>query len=372
MRVDRRQCPLCEGIFSEKFKTTMPVFMGVNISEVNEKTSECTICECDNCGEIFIKELLDINDVYLNNHNTQIVGKIWEEHYDELSKFIVENIENKKVLEVGDPSAKIVRKLSNFDSWIIVEPNPYDDVVDIKNAELIKQFFDESFVYNKGIDVIIHSHFFEHLYNPNTFLKKCNEMLNDDGIMIMSIPDMGFFLESGFSPFNILHFEHTYFINKSVLEFLANKNGFRIVDEKRYNNHSVFYKLKKSNDVLDKQLDLKIGSKFSEIWEKSISNIKKINDLIKKYDSKNLYLFGAHVTSQFYLYNGLDKTDIIGIIDNSKSKQDYTLYGTDYKVFSSDILENLNDYVVICSHTGVYEEEIKNNLLKINKNIKFI
>ena len=372
MKIDRNECPLCEGVFSEKFKTNLPVFMGVNISEVMEKTSECTICECNDCGEVFIKELLDINDVYLNNHNIQVVGKIWEEHYDELSKFIGEDIQNKKVLEVGDPSAKIVRKLSNFDSWSIVEPNPYDDVVHIKNVELIEQFFDESFVYNKCVDVIIHSHFFEHLYNPNTFLKKCNKMLNHDGIIIMSIPDMAFFLESGFSPFNILHFEHTYFINKSVLEFLANKNGFIIVDEKRYDNHSVFYKLKKSNDVFNKQLDLKIGLKFCEIWEKSISNIKRINNLIDKYDSKNLYLFGAHVTSQFYLHNGLNKTDIIGIIDNSKSKQGYTLYGTDYKVFSSDILENLNECVLICSHTGIYEEEIKHNLLKINKNIKFI
>lgn len=371
MKVDRKKCPICDGKFTEKFRTNMPVFMGVNISKVDEKTSECTICECDECGDIFVKEMLDINDVYLNNHNIQVVGEIWETHYDELSKFIEVNVQNKKVLEIGDPSAKIVRKLSNFDNWIIVEPNPYD-VSDIKNVEIIKQFFNENFYYANHIDVIVNSHFFEHLYNPNSFLKKCNEMLNDDGIIIMSIPDMGFFLERGFAPFNILHFEHTYFINRPILEFLANKNGFILVDEKKYNNHSVFYKLKKSNNISNKQLNLKIGSKFLKIWENSIRNIKRINNLIENYGSKNIYLFGAHVTSQFYLYNGLNKTNIIGIIDNSKSKHGYTLYGTEYEVFSSDVLQNLNECVVICSHTGIYEEEIKNSLLKKNKNIKFI
>jgi SAM-dependent methyltransferase len=372
MKKNRKECNLCDGNFTEKFKTNMPVFMGVNVSKVEEKFSECTICQCENCGEIFIKELLDVNDVYMNNHNIHIVGNIWEGHYVELCKFIESDVHNKKILEISDPSAKIVRKLKNFDSWTIVEPNPDDEVNDIENVFIIKEFFDENFNNIRDVDVIIHSHFFEHLYNPNQFLKKCFDILTDDGIMIMSIPDMEFFLENGYSPFNILHFEHTYFINKFVVEYLANKNGFIIVDEKKYNNHSVFYKLKKSKNITNKELNLKIGEKFSETWASAINNIEAINNLIDGGNYKNIYIFGAHVTTQFYLYNGLNKSKIIGIIDNSKSKQGYTLYGTNYEVFNPEVLQTKNDCLVICSHTGIYQQEIKNSLLKINKNIKFI
>ena len=60
----------------------------------------------------------------------------------EFNCFIGKNVENKTVLEISDPIAKIARLAKKFKSWYIVEPNPAD--IEIENVKFIKQFFDEN------------------------------------------------------------------------------------------------------------------------------------------------------------------------------------------------------------------------------------
>jgi hypothetical protein len=79
-----------------------------------------------------------------------------------------------------------------------------------------------------------------------------------------------------------------------------------------------------------------------------------------------------NVNTQFYLYNGIDINKIKGIIDNSKSKKNKILYGTNKMVNSPDSIENMDECIVICSHTGVYYNEISQQLKSINKKIKII
>jgi hypothetical protein len=81
-----------------------------------------------------------------------------------------------------------------------------------------------------------------------------------------------------------------------------------------------------------------------------------------------IYLFGAHIFSQSLVVLGLNSEKISGIIDNSQSKQNQRLYGTNLLVYPSTVVsEHPLVYVVLkASH---YQEEIKSQLLKINPNV---
>ena len=66
-----------------------------------------------------------------------------------------------------------------------------------------------------------------------------------------------------------------------------------------------------------------------------------------------------------------NKEDILGVLDNDKNKIGKFLYGFDLRVFNPEILnkyENPHVYMRI----GAYSKEIRNQILKINKNAKFI
>jgi hypothetical protein len=223
----------------------------------------------------------------------------------------------------------------------------------------------------KDVDVIVHSHYFEHSHNPNEFLKKCNEILKDDGTMFISIPDMENLLNNEKSIASMLHFEHTFYLNQEVITYLLNKNGFTIVSEKNYKNHSNFYKIKKTNKLI-KDIKLNVSSKIDVNWDKTLTSINIINNKLNHIKHDNIYIFGAHVTTQFYLYNGIDEKKINGILDNSKNKNNQILYGTNKVVFCPDIIKNMDECVVICSHTGPYYGEIFNQLKSLNEKIEVI
>jgi galactitol-specific phosphotransferase system IIB component len=73
------------------------------------------------------------------------------------------------------------------------------------------------------------------------------------------------------------------------------------------------------------------------------------------------------VNSSYWVSYNLDK--IKYILDNSESKQENKLYGTDLICKSPNIISNIKSPVVIVSHMGVYSDEISKQLKKINKKI---
>ena len=95
-------------------------------------------------------------------------------------------------------------------------------------VKFIKKWFDASFDSEK-YDVIIHSHFFEHLFNPIEGLAKMNDCLNEGGTMYFSVPNLEYILDNGFLPGNVLHFEHTFFYKKYDLVNLLNLFGFMFI-----------------------------------------------------------------------------------------------------------------------------------------------
>ena len=56
--------------------------------------------------------------------------------------------------------------------------------------EIVKSFFDCDFKTDRQIDIIVHSHLFEHIYEPNNFLQKCYNLLGTEGEMIFGVPNM--------------------------------------------------------------------------------------------------------------------------------------------------------------------------------------
>lgn len=364
----RNKCVICESESLKDFITikSMPVYMGVVDKEQEFIFEDMIFTQCDNCSEIQLRKLMDVNIVYSHNHNTEIVGELWRNHYREFIEFLGEDIRGKIVLEIGDPAAKIAKLTNIFEKWIIVEKNP-----NLESSDKIlfrKEFFDENFEIDEKVEVLIHSHLLEHIYDPLNFFRKCREILSEEGSMFFSIPDMNFSLKNGFSPNSILQFEHTYYLDNYFLKKICDITGFEINKSRYFSNHSVFYHLKKSEpkeSTYNKNYEL--SKIFNDLYEVHVDKIKKINDLISGRD--NIYLYGAHITSQFYIFSGLDFTSIKGILDGSTSKIGKYLYGTNLKTFSPSEISKIEDVTVIVSHMGIYLEEISENLKELNKNV---
>ena len=102
-----------------------------------------------------------------------------------------------------------------------------------------------------------------------------------------------------------------------------------------------------------------------------IAEVVRINKVINETENP-IYLFGAHLFSQYLIAFGLDLKNVKGVLDNSKTKNGQRLYGTSYFAESPAILKNVDDPVVILK-AGMYNDEIMNDILiNINPNTKFL
>ena len=368
MKNYKTNCSICGNVYlSSLVNYNMPVFMGTVDTIVPPQTETMQIEQCKRCKNIQVKNNIDPKILYQNNHNNGMVGNLWKEHYDKFAEFIQENVVNKNVFEISDPSAKIAKLLDRYSSWTIIEPNPEPNI-DVPNVFFIKDFLTDSFTSNIEYDVLIHSHYMEHVTDLYSFLSQCRDLLKSDGTMCFSIPNFDKIAISRSLPNNILHFEHTIYLNRNIIKHLLSKYGFQIVETYEYKNHSLFFKCKKTNKKLSFKLKITdIKNILLDNHKYHLSNINNINDMIS---IMPVYIFGAHINSQFYIYNGL--YDIQGIIDNSPYKQNKFLYGTKYKVFSSNELKNKNNVGIICSHIGPYYNEIVSGLLKINDKLTIL
>jgi 2-polyprenyl-3-methyl-5-hydroxy-6-metoxy-1,4-benzoquinol methylase len=382
---NRNECVFCgctklnEIVTLDKF----PVFMGtVTESEANKYIYEdLRYVECDECNNLQIESLVPLEILYASNHNVEVVGSLWSNHYNKFGDFIIDNKNGKNVLEIGCPSAKLAKQCiakSEDLMWEIIEPNPQDTDKMPPQIKYEKKWLND-LTSDKKYDNIVLSHVFEHLFNPLPDLKKIYNLLDKKGKMFLSIPNMKFLLDKERLPPAGLNFEHTYYIDDHTVHFFLEKAGFKIVSKMKYENHSLFYCCEKTNiniNISIAELDTlrlynhQISQKFQRVVDKYCLLVKNIN---KQIDKINLpvYIFGAYFNSQMFLSLGLSCKNVHGILDNSKDKIGKVLYGTRLKIYSPVVLKNKKS-IVIC-HVGIYTEEIKHDIINnINPEVIFL
>jgi len=316
-------------------------------------------------GIVQLLDLVPQEILYSNYHNSGSVGSIWRNHHLNFANFIKEN-DYKNVLEIGGSNGSLVnnflREQKEF-SWDILEPSCAKTFSD-KRVNVVKGFF-ETHEFDKSYDTIIHSHVLEHIYEPLQFLKKIWELLQFDGNHFISIPNMRHWLSCGYT--NTLMFEHTYYIDDLVLENLLSKCGFK-VDRMHQNEHSIFVRASRKDKTEKKEYDFSYIKKMFDSYVFSLAS--DVKEICNKVGNENVFIFGAHIFSQFILNLGLDEDSVVYVLDNDTTKHGKRLYGTDLLVESPEILKEYDSPKVVL-RGGIYTEEIKQSIVAINSKTVF-
>ena len=340
---------------------------------VKDKFFDMNFLISKSTGLVQLNPILPFNIIYYKGHNSGKIGKLWDEHHKSFAQYILKS-KPKSVLEIGGGHgilSKNYQKKKRI-KWTIIEPNP-SPVANAK-AKFVKKFFSARDISKFKADVILHSHVLEHIFDPLNFIKKISNQMNYKQLMIFSIPNIPEMIKRKYT--NALNFEHTYYLDNSYLNYLIKSNNLMIIDKKKFkNDHSLFYTVKKIStkkkysrtykNNYDKNLKV-----FKKYFSEQKKTVKNINSQIKK--NKPLFVFGAHIFTQFLLATGIDEKRIISVLDNDESKQNKRLYGSKLFVSSPKILAKYKKPCVIL-RAGVYSKEIKEDIIQnINKNTIFI
>ena len=350
-----------------------PVFMGC----VNQPVSEDLIANqtwdiCRNTGILQLKHLIPLDILYQAQH-AGAVGKIWMDHHDAFADFLHRSSPS-SVLEIGGAHGILSKKYKSLAKipWTILEPNPTP--VEGCDAHFIKGFFDDKFSSTELFDTVVHSHVFEHIYEPNQFMRDLTDFMPEGSHLIFSLPNIQVMLERKYT--NGINFEHTIFLTEPYIEYLLAKHGFRLLSKEYFmDDHSIFYTTVRDPSV--KPVDMP-GDLYHTNKKLYLDYIKYHEELIEEINNKiknakqPVYLFGAHIFAQYLIAFGLDTSCIVSLLDNDLNKHGKRLYGTNLTVNSPKVLAELENPVVILK-AGVYNQEIQTDILNnINDSVVFL
>ncbi|DAB29045.1 MAG TPA: methyltransferase [Sulfurimonas sp. UBA12504] len=372
--INRTKCEITGSNDLELLHTlkNFPVYMGTILQDRNKDlVADMCWSISKSSGLVELNKLIPLEILYPENH-AGAVGGTWDSHHDEFAKFLNQYVP-KGIIEIGGAHGILSKKYQKYSeiNWTIVEPNPIP--IEGVKAKFIKCFFDDTFTFEEDYDTIVHSHVFEHIYHPDTFIGHLSSFMTDGKNLLFSIPNMQVMLERKYT--NCINFEHTIFLTEPYIEYLLAKYGFKI-DKKEYfmDDHSIFYGVIKDSTIESIVLDKKLYEKNKKLYLDYVDYHEKlVEELNKKIRQTNspLYLFGAHVFAQYLIAFGLGMDNIICLLDNDSNKQGRRLYGTDKQVQSPKILKEVKNPIVILK-AGVYNNEIKKDILEnINAQTEF-
>lgn len=374
MQIERNADVICGERDLEHLHTfsAFPVFMGCTATpRSSDVTADMSFWVSRRSGMVQLNPLLSLDVLYPEAHGAGCVGRLWAVHHQTFAEFI-KKYEPASVLEIGGAHGILAVNYQSIASipWTIVEPNP-TPVAECR-ARIIKGFFTESFDPQVEVDTVVHSHVFEHMYDPAQFVRQLAEFLAPGKKLIFSVPNMRVMVERKYT--NCLNFEHTILLSEEYIEFLLSSHGFRLLERQYFlDDHSIFYAAVRDPDAQVQPLPAGLYERNRAAYlayvDTHLQLIEKINAEIR--GKSRVFLFGAHAQAQYLLGFGLDASSIEAVLDNDKNKQGKRLYGTDKLVRSPEELRALEAPTVIV-RAGTFTDEIVSQIRDINPSTRFL
>ena len=323
-------------------------------------------------------------------------SKISRKHWDEFAAHAISKYGNYQfAVEIGSNDGYLIGQFNKSGKKILGVDcsKQMCDTANANGVRSIQRVFGVS-VANEVLnsdgkaDIIIANNVFNHSNNPLDFAKAVAALLSDDGVFIFEVPYWLIMIQSNRFVDMVYHEHISYFTVKSCLNLL-NAAGLQMVDFEIVDYHGgslrVEAKLKSDNQNKEKILnaieeetaaglyDIEFYNRFQKKLELDRANwLKKFYELLESDPGAVVIGVGAAAKANTWLnWHRLDKTLLHCITDASKSKQGkYTPLSRIPIRGDDEFTKHERPYALILSWN--ISDELKQILLKINPNIRFI
>lgn len=190
-----------------------------------------------------LKELLDSNFSSKKGWDYLVAQESMFEYYKQFLK------NKNKILEIGVGTGIHLLAFDKLGFDVTgIEPDPTSSKLineKLIHGECINGFF-EDMNFEHKFDIVFFYHVMEHLENPKRILERCRNLLNENGLIIIAVPDCEnqFTLNASIkNPYHLWHF------SKQSLEKLSVQLNYNVVKIDSFSrlpkNHRRFYKILK-------------------------------------------------------------------------------------------------------------------------------
>ena len=256
---------------------------------------------CEECGFLQIREPIKEEFLYEN----YLTPSSWKfqphmEHEIELIKKII--VKKGKVLEIGCNDGLFLRKLKDhvqFQTYVGIEPckdvykmackENYNECIELLNlfftSEISKILKEQYGMF----DMIYARQVFEHINDVNSFLGSTHDLMSDDSILMLEVPDCLPQIKNG--DISFIWEEHVNYFTENTLQLILIKNGFDIICLQRYifSGNAITVFCKKASKLSNKSdyHSLEEKNHIRNFWQKFIERINDIIEILNKEKALN-------------------------------------------------------------------------------------
>lgn len=345
-------CPICkqeniEKIISENY-----------VLNTEKKQILLDFFYCHNCDFVFQKNPLDFDSIkeyysnvasrYRNSESTKTKIELREKQINFILDNFSSNINN--ILEIGADDGGFLTLCKN--RW---NAETYFDELNDKACQILLSKGHKEKQYNYFYDLVVLLQVFEHIINPLDFLINLKNILNDNALVLIEVPNHTFWDDYDYT----FSLEHTnYFSSKSLTKLISDADfsiiNWTITTEEHYLNNTkriirclLHYSKKEKNTTLIKNhFEINKISKFNSLNDYLVSNSSNINI--------GLYGIGEVVRSLNSMYE-LPKD--ISLFDSDISKYNTVFSGIKINKPENILTENIEEIIVTCN---LYKEVVEN------------
>jgi len=187
------------------------------------------------------------------------------------------DLKGKRILDIAGVSSYIADILFEEDeilSYTLINPNFKNDVK-ISKMKCIKGYFPEAITQDEKFDVVLLFNCLEHVPNPQEFLSSIKNVLTEDGVLILKIPNVTRLFKQG--DFSVFLHEHIFYFTAETFTLISEKAGMGVANM-CLDDDGIMATLKHLR--VQKKIDIKIPdfdlSKFNSQIEYSKNLFKKL------------------------------------------------------------------------------------------------
>lgn len=255
---------------------------------------------------------------------------------------------NEEILEIGCGDGYFISQFPNSNVKIGIEPSAEAGICAEDDVKIINGYFDPEINYDLKPSVVMMRQVLEHLDNPMRILKKINEILINEGIIYLEVPNATLTIEK--RRIADFYYEHNFYYTPVSICNILSKTGFHVLEmREEYSREILSIVARKSNN---QSIDYE-------------AKLKKFNDYIRNNNDKKIIGWGAAGNGPSILNQADNSIKYIEyVVDSDERKQGKYIPGSGQEIISPNALKLISPDILII-FTQFHKIEIKKEAEKL-------
>lgn len=367
-------CLLCDNSLKDSprilIKNIPESAQGFEKNEKIKSNFAAYLFQCNQCNHVqlgakpvkYYKEVVRSVGISRDMNNFRI------NQLNQIKKNYFNNEKKIKVLEIGSASGEYSKiLLETFNRVVSTEKDEGNIKLNIeKGIECInthpdeKDFLEKLYKFGQ-FDLICCFSYLEHLPNPKHTLGLLNNLLSDDGLYLIELPNSEMIFRRGL--LNEIIPDHLSYFTNNTATSLMDLSGIEVINSSTvWDNYIISLICRK---MINNPLKI-----MEENYEKFKTNIKNLFQNVLE-NNLSLVIWGAGHQSLFTISTTILNNITSYIIDSSPMKQDMFAPGSSIKVYNPKRLITHTPQILIIACAG-YNNEVLNTFNKMNLKIEFV